>query len=205
MQQQKATVDLDRLQKRFDAIDSRPDGVIEVDAQGRGSCRLHLENLGTDELRGAQIFVAAHAFITGPPGVLLSKVPRGPKPHLSFNDASLGIGPFGTLSIGTNGQAMVSPWFALKVRPTVQKIALLIRATAQNAPAVQIYPTISVTPRLQSLATGPDDLQIVHAKRRVKTAQRGLVSSPGARLDQHPGVLTSHGSGAMKVSCRPSW
>ena len=176
IQQQKATIDLDRLQKRFDAIDSRqpliefvvycparqapfqlstdprfpvqdPNGVIEVDAQGRGNCQIQLDNMGTDAVRGVRIFVAVHTLITGlnPPVALLSNVPRGPKPHLSFNGYSLDIGPFGTISIATYGQGGVSPWFALKVPPTVQKIALLVRATAQNAVPAEIYPTISIT------------------------------------------------------------
>jgi hypothetical protein len=118
------------------------DQVLDVNDQGLVYCQIHLENVGTDALRGLALFVAVTAAVAGRPGVLVSKAGDS-NPQLSFGQA-VTLGPYDSISIGKVGQSRVSPWFVLKSRPNVEEIMLFVTASAQNAVQVSIGKDIPV-------------------------------------------------------------
>jgi hypothetical protein len=157
-QQEKAAVALDRVERRFEAIDKLQPSMdlkifcgsdsvgevdgnrrqrlppvlqIDVDAHGLANCHVYLENLGTDLLRGAKLEVIIGSdSSTQRPRAVVSKAGG-----LNFKRGLI-IGTYDVLSVDSSGQAAVETGFVLKVLRGVDTVHLWVNATAQNAPWV---------------------------------------------------------------------
>ena len=158
-QQERAASDLDRVENRFERLDSleprigytiycrddvyfeappinspfvtQHDQVFDVDETGHSYCQVRLENIGTAPLHGAGIYVHVNGMVGGIPGSTVSKVRNG-RPEISAPAMSVQFGPF-DLSIKRHGQSSAEEWFAVTSRSNVQEIALEVTFSAQNA------------------------------------------------------------------------